>query len=120
MDRTLALVYGLGRLAFGAGLLARPEGIGNLFLGRDARRDSTRATLRLYGTRDTLLGLGTIRAAVKESDVSGWLAAGVGADILDAAVQAVEWDDLPKDKRIPGVAAAVGAAAAGLAILARR
>ena len=120
MDRALAITYGLGRLAFGAALIAAPEGLGSKLIGREARRSSTRATLRFYGTRDTLLGLGTIRAASTGEDVNGWMAAGVGADVLDVAVQAIEWSDLPQDKRVMGIAAAAGAAAAGAALLARR
>ena len=79
-----------------------------------------RIALRLYGTRDVVLGLGTLRAGTTGEDIRGWLAAGVASDVLDTAIQLLEWDDIPQDKRLPGVLAAVGGAIAGIALLARR
>jgi hypothetical protein len=120
MDRTLAFTYGIGRLAFGAYLLAAPTKLGAVLLGKEANEPAVRAMFRFYGTRDTLLGLGTMRAAVRNEDVTGWLTAGLGADVLDVAVQGVEWNDLPEDKRVKGIAAAAGAAIAGAGLLAKR
>ena len=120
MSRALDTVYGLARLGFGAALLAAPEPMGSLLVGKAARRPLTRATLRGFGTRDVVLGVGTVRAAASGADVRPWIAGGILADALDAAWQAVEWDDLPKDKRVAGVAGALGAAAAGIALLATR
>jgi hypothetical protein len=48
------------------------------------------------------------------------LAAGVASDGLDTAIQLREWSDLPADKRLPGVLAALAAAGAGAFLLARR
>ena len=79
-----------------------------------------RISLRLYGTRDVVLGLGTLRAAAAGEDVGGWLAAGIASDFLDTAVQLVEWNDLPAEKRIPGVLAAGGTAVAGIVLLTSR
>ena len=112
------LVYGLGRLAFGAGLLAAPVPVGRLLIGDEAEEPAVRVALRTYGTRDTVLGLGTLRAAASGGEVAPWIAAGITADVLDTAVQLVEWNDLPPGKRVGGVAAAAAAAAAGAAVLA--
>ena len=112
-------VYGLGRLAFGAGVLGAPERLGNLLMGKGARNPTVRTTLRFYGTRDVVLGLGTLRAAAAGNDVRSWLAAGVASDLLDTVIQLIEWDEIPPDKRVPGTLAAVGGATAGLALLAR-
>jgi hypothetical protein len=115
----LEAVYGLGRLAFGAGMIGAPERLGSVLIGGEARKPMVRTSLRLYGTRDVVLGLGTLRATAGGEDAGGWLMAGIASDVLDTAVQLLEWDDLPSDKRVPGVLAAVGAAAAGIAVLAR-
>jgi hypothetical protein len=115
----LEAVYGLGRLAFGAGMIGAPERLGSVLIGGEARKPMVRTSLRLYGTRDVVLGLGTLRAAAAGEGAGGWLMAGIASDVLDTAVQLLEWDDLPSDKRVPGVLAAVGAAAAGIAVLAR-
>jgi hypothetical protein len=120
MSRALDTGYGLSRLAFGAALMAAPTPVGALFLGKGSRRPATRATLRGFGTRDVVLGFGALRAAASAGDVRPWIAGGVLADLLDAGWQAVEWDDLPKDKRASGVAGALGAAAFGVAVLAMR
>jgi hypothetical protein len=120
MSSAEPLVYGLGRLAFGAAVLAAPEAVGRALLGKDARRAPVRVSFRFYGTRDVVLGLGTLRAATTGGDAAPWVAAGIAADALDAAVQVVEWSDLPPAKRVPGLLAAAGAAVAGVVLLARR
>jgi hypothetical protein len=120
VERPLESLYGLGRLAFGAGLLTAPGRVGNVLMGKSARRPAVRNLFRFYGTRDTVLGVGTLRAAgSSERDVAGWISAGVMSDLLDAGVMLADWGDIPPDKRVPGIAAALGAAAAGMALLAR-
>jgi hypothetical protein len=118
LARTLDLAYGMGRLAFGAGLLANPARLGNVLIGKQSRKPSVRTMFRFYGTRDTVLGLGALRAAARGGDVAPWLAAGVLSDALDAGVLLAEWDTLPPGKRVPGVLAALGAGVAGIALLA--
>ena len=112
-------IYGLGRLAFGVGLMAAPRELGGLLLGDEARQPSVRVALRTYGTRDVVLGLGTLRAVAGQGDVGAWLVAGIASDVLDTAVQVGEWSHLPPDKRLPGILMALGAAGAGI-VLARR
>jgi hypothetical protein len=119
VKRPLETVYGLGRLAFGATLLAAPGAAGSLLMGKDARKPLVRAMFRFYGTRDTALGLGTLRAASAGGDTDGWIAAGIVCDVLDAAVMLAERDTIDEDKRVPGLVAALGTAAVGLALLAR-
>jgi hypothetical protein len=120
MQGALETVYGLGRLTFGAGLMTTPRELGGLLLGDEARDPSVRIALRTYGTRDVVLGLGTLRAVAGRGDVAAWLAAGIASDVLDTAVQLAEWSDLPPDKRLPGILMALGAAGTGIALLARR
>ena len=120
MERSLETLYGLGRLAFGAGLLAAPGPLGEILMGKTARKSAVAAMFRFYGTRDTALGIGTLRAVARGDDVGGWLVAGIASDLLDAGVMLAERDAIPPEKRLPGLAAALGTAAAGIALLARR
>ena len=67
MQAALETIYGLGRLAFGAGLLAAPAKVGEILLG-DEPDSAARIALRSYGTRDVVLGLGLLRAVAGEGD----------------------------------------------------
>ena len=118
-DGKLQTIYGLSRLAFGAGLLAAPAQIGGGLIGADAQQPSPRALLRFYGTRDTLLGLGALQASMRGEGVTPWIAAGIGADVLDVAVQVLEREAIPEPQRAPGLLLAAGAALAGAVVLAR-
>jgi len=117
---SLDSVYGLGRLVFGAALMTAPAPFGDVLIGRAARKGTPRTLLRFYGTRDVLLGLGALSAASKGGDARGWVAAGIGADVLDAGVMLTEWSDIPAEKRVPGLLSALGAAGLGAVLLARR
>jgi hypothetical protein len=120
VQRPLETVYALGRLVFGASLIANPDLLGPVLVGKRARKPMVRTMFRFYGTRDTVLGLGTLRAAVRGGDVAPWVAGGIASDALDTIVLLTEWEEIPPDKRLPGVLAALGAGAAGIALLARR
>lgn len=120
MQRSLETTYALGRLAFGAAGLAAPKALGGVLVGKWVHVPLVRISFRFYGTRDVVLGLGTLRAVAGGEPVGTWLAAGIASDLLDAAIQLREWSDLPPDKRVPGVLAALGAAGAGALVLAGR
>lgn len=98
--------------------MAAPAAAGSILLGRDAHEATPRTLFRFYGTRDVVLGLGALRAASAGGDARGWVAAGIAADALDVAVMLTEWSDIPADKRLPGLLAALGAAGVGAALLA--
>ena len=80
MPGALETVYGLGRLAFGAGLMAAPEKLGAVLIGDEAREPAVRIGFRIYGTRDVVLGLGTLRAVAGQGDVASWLVAGIASE----------------------------------------
>jgi hypothetical protein len=120
MQPALEAVYGLQRLAIGVGQMAAPRALGGVLLGDQARVPGVRIVLRHYGARDVVLGLGTLWAVAGERDVGAWLVAGIASDVLDTAVQLGEWSHLPPGKRLPNVLLALGAAGAGVALLARR
>ena len=119
MERPLETLYGLGRLAFGAGLLAAPEPLGQVLMGKEARKPAVRTMFRFYGTRDTVLGLGTLRAVSRGSDVQRLAGRGHRERPARRGRDAGESAAMPPEKRVPGIAAALGAAAAGVALLAR-
>jgi hypothetical protein len=99
--------------------MAAPAGVGNVLVGGDARQPTPRTLLRFYGTRDVALGIGTLRGAAGGGDARPWVTAGIASDALDAVVMLTEWRAIEEDKRVPGVLMALGAAAAGIALLAR-
>ena len=119
MQHPFGTLYGLGRLAFGVGLLTAPGPLGEVLFGKAARKPAVRALFRFYGTRDTALGLGTLRAASRGGDVRGWLGAGIASDLLDAGVMVAEQDEIPREKLGTGIASALGVAAVGALLLAR-
>ena len=114
------MAYGAGRLAAGFALFLAPARAGGVMIKEEAGRPGARAMVRAYGTRELLLGGGTIFSAATGRDASTWVAAGAAADVLDGILQAIEWKDLPHDRRGPAMVAAVGATAAGLWVLASR
>jgi hypothetical protein len=120
MQRFLVAGYALGRLAFGTALVTAPERLGGLMLGERIGHPDVRVLLRFYGTRDVVLGLGTLGAVAGEREVVPWLLAGVASDMLDSALQLAEWSDLPPDRRLPGLLVALAAAGTGAALAARR
>lgn len=73
----LARVIGSVRLAVGAGLIAFPERAG----GVDA---ASRMLVRTIGIRDVVLGVGTLWAGPAAR--GGWVRAGIGSDVADAAL----------------------------------
>lgn len=121
MAGVLEGAYGIGRLAFGAGLMGAPRELGGVLMGKkEARRPLARIALRGYGTRDVVLGLALLRALASDRDLRPWLGAGIASDVLDVALQLAEWSEIPSGKREVGIATALGAAATGAALLARQ
>lgn len=121
MAGALEGTYGIGRLAFGAGLMVAPRELAGVLMGRkEARRPLARIALRGYGTRDVVLGVAILRALAGDRDLRPWLGAGIASDLLDVALQLAEWPEIPSGKREVGIATALGAAATGAALLARQ
>jgi hypothetical protein len=119
MQRVLETEYGLGRLAFGVGLIAAPSAVGGLLLDERANEAAVRTFARSYGTRDTVLGTGMLAALATGADTRPWLVAGILSDTLDVVVQLSDWEELNPRKRVPGVLSAALAAAVGAWLLVR-
>jgi hypothetical protein len=117
-SRALGLAIGAGRTAIGATFLAAPVTSVRI-LGLDTAT-AQRATwlAQMAAARDLVLGAGTLAASMRRRGSAGWLLAGAGADLMDAAIlgQALRSGRV---KGFPAAAIAGGAAAAAaVAVLA--
>ena len=117
-DRTIAAGIAAGRIALGAGLLARPTELATGWVGiRDARRAGARVFARGLGARDVAMGVGTLAAARAGRDLRPLLVAGAAVDLADGLATVADRKSLPR-LGLAGVGGlALGAAAleAGLA-----
>jgi hypothetical protein len=115
----LATVLGAGRALLGLALLVCPGPILRRWIGRDDARAGLLA--RGLGGRDVALGAGVVLAVARDGDPAPWLAAGVVADVSDAAATLAVGDRIPPAGRWGTVALAAGSAVLGsaLAVLAR-
>ena len=115
----LVVGYAVSRAAFGVAVLAAPRALGQMLSGRGGTTPDAQAFLRGMGGREVGLGLGLLAAVRGGASARPWLAAGVLSDLGDVLGITGAWGGLPADKRVPGVAFAGLAAAAGLVLLPR-
>ena len=116
--RTLTGLFALGRLAFGAGLLARPDRLASGWVGDDARRGGVKILTRAVGVRDVALSLGTLATLSEPAALRPWLAAAVLADVGDtASTLAAPAAALPGNARWGTVVLGGGSALVGTALL---
>ena len=78
--RTLTALFALGRLAFGVGLIARPDRVGGGWLGSDSEREPVKIVLRGLGARDVALSAGALAALGREDRLAPWLAGAIACD----------------------------------------
>jgi len=117
--RQLTTAFALGRLAFGAGLMARPERVASGWVGKDAERGAVKIVLRGLGARDVALSAGALAARGDEDRLAHWIAAAIGCDLSDVVSTLVAPpDSLPGNARWGTVALGGGAALAGALLLA--
>lgn len=117
--RLLTTAFALGRLAFGVGLVARPEKIASGWIGDDAHRGAVKIVLRGLGARDIALSGGALAALGDEDRLAHWVVAAIGCDLSDVvSTLAAPADSLPGNARWGTVALGGGAALAGAALLA--
>ena len=117
--RTLAAAFALGRLAFGAGLVARPDKVASGWLGDDARRGPVKIAVRAVGARDIALSAGAL-ATLRDTDALRlWLGGGVLSDLCDVVSTLVTPGSvLPGNARWGTAALGGGSALAGAALIA--
>lgn len=116
--RPLLTPIALGRLALGALLVAKPQGlVGSGWIGgEEAQRPATTLLLRSVGARDVALGLGTLAAARSGSPLRPWLLGATLADAVDLAATFAAGKSIPTLGRVAIAALAGGAIVQQLAI----
>ncbi len=115
----LTAAFALGRLAFGVGLMARPERIASGWVGEDAERDAVKIVLRGLGARDVALSAGALVALGDEDRLAHWVAAAIGCDLCDVvSTLAAPPHALPGNARWGTLALGGGSALAGALLLA--
>ena len=116
--RQITLGLALGRIAFGAGLLAAPARVASSWLGDDATRRASQVAIRGLGARDIALSAGAFAAALDDGPVRPWLIALVAGDLADIAATLAAGDSLPGRSRAGTLALAGGSALAGTIVAA--
>ena len=114
-QRNIALVIARARAINGLVMLAVPGLMGRLVFGSAGAQPVTRATMRLVGVRDLVLGVGAITTLKEHTMDAEWVGMGAVADAVDGAVSLLT-PGLPLRTRfvslLGGGAAAVGLVAA--------
>jgi hypothetical protein len=110
--KTLARAIAIGRLGFGALLVAAPELLARRWVGADGGRTGTQVMAMGLGARDLALGGGTL-ATLSGGGARPWLVASAAADAGDLFATLRHRRDLPAASVAMLVAIAGGAAAAG-------
>ena len=117
--RTLTALFSLGRLAFGAGLVASPVRLASGWLGEDAARPPVKIVVRALGARDVALSAGTLAALDDRDALKLWIAGAMLSDICDVASTVVTpGEALPGNARWGTIVLGGGSALAGGALLA--
>jgi hypothetical protein len=109
--RNLVRGLALGRIAFGAAMLLKPEEAMRGWIGgRAASYGGTQTVTRGFGARDLSLGAGALAALMAGRDARDWVLAGAVGDLGDLVATATA-EDIPATGRI-AVFALAGAAIA--------
>jgi hypothetical protein len=111
--RAWSLASGIGRVAFGVGMLAAPEwALGAL--GFKEASPATVAVCRIAGIRDLVLGAGTLAALGDRGRLRAATITNSAADAGDTLAFALALRGPERDAGARGIAAALPATAAGL------
>lgn len=117
----LAQLLGVGRIAFGAGLVLLPNQFGHVMAGPSGDTPASRIYAGGGGVRDIVLGAGILRAVGTDA-LPTWVALNGICDLGDACVTGREYERLPAATRTGLVAGAalVGVTHLALAAVLRR
>ena len=116
--RTLTALFALGRLAFGAGLMASPARLASGWLGSDAERPPVKIAVRAVGARDVAHSAGSLVVLGDRDAPLPWIAGTLLPDLCDVTdTIATPGVDHPRNERWGTVALGGGSALAGLALL---
>lgn len=102
------------RIAAGLGAWLLPGVASQLFGATGARSTPLPLALRLFGSRDVVMGLGYLYASGRP-ERNRWLALGIGVDAADAAASVLAGvrGAVPRRAWVPAVLTAAGAVALG-------
>lgn len=84
--RTIATLWGVGRIVAGSSLVARPGPVSELWAGRDGGGTASHLLAPAMGVRDAGLGAGLIAAVRRGEDARPWMLASLAGDAVDLAV----------------------------------
>ncbi len=104
-------VLGL-RIAYGAGLIAAPARLAERWLGAEADRAPTQVPLRALGTREIVLHVGGLLAALRDRPLRPWLLASAAGDLTDVAATFAGRRQLPDGSALATLAVGGGSAVA--------
>lgn len=108
----------IGRIAFGAAMLLKPDAAVRGWIGpRAASYGGTQAITQGFGARDLGLGAGTLATLMSGRDAREWVLAGAFGDLADFAATATA-DDIPLSGRLVVLAMAGSAIAISFAYIA--
>lgn len=114
---TLARLLAVGRIAFGAALLLKPEtAVGGWVGKRAARHEGTQVVTQACGARDLALGAGALAAFLSGREARDWVVAGAACDLVDLTATLTA-EDIPAAGRVLVGALATGAIAVGAGYL---
>ncbi|WP_330181569.1 hypothetical protein OHB26_35185 [Nocardia sp. NBC_01503] len=85
MVRQLAWSQALARIAIGTGMLTAPAVVSKSWSG-EYDEDASSLPTRAFGTRDVVIGLGTIWSLRRGHPVRHWFILGVALELVDATV----------------------------------
>jgi hypothetical protein len=98
--RNLVRGLALGRIAFGAAMLLKPEESMRGWVGRRAASyGGTQTVIRGFGARDVSLGAGALAALMSGKDARDWVLAGAVGDLGDFVATATA-EDIPVSGRV--------------------
>ena len=112
--RGLLTQVNAGRVAFGVGLIARPQ-IAAGWVGRDGEGPGGQVLARALGARDAALGAGTLAALRSGAPLRPWVFGGLLCDATDLLATHAARHRLPRAAAPLIYALAGGALVAGLA-----
>jgi hypothetical protein len=114
--RTVARLYGAGRVALGAALLVAPKPLGRVWLGHPGGSPAGSVALRALGAREVILGGMSLHTLDHPQVAPRWQRTCAAVDAVDFVATAVARPALPPVGSALVMAMAAGGAAVGAAL----
>ncbi|MDX6724540.1 MAG: hypothetical protein QOD73_2944 [Solirubrobacteraceae bacterium] len=114
--RTIARLYGAGRVVLGVSLLVAPRPLGRVWLGRAGGSPAGSVALRALGARDVILGGMSLHTLDHPQVAPRWQRTCAAVDTVDFVATAAARPALPRVGSALVMAMAAGGAAVGAAL----